>query len=402
MNNKTNKHKSGLPRIGISLGDPNGVGPEIILKVLSDSRLLNLFTPVIYASTKVISYYKKKLNLDSFTFQPIKYASQASEKKVNILNCWQEAFEIKPGEITETGGKYAFLSLDRIAQDLKKQEIDGVVTAPINKHNIQNESFSFPGHTEFFTEMDGKKDSLMFLCSGDLRVGVVTGHVPLAQVPGKITAELLRSKINILKNTLHNDFNINKPRIAILGLNPHAGEDGLLGSEENEIIKPVIKEFKRKGELIVGPFPSDGFFGNGQFKQYDGVLAMYHDQGLIPFKTLAFESGVNYTAGLSIIRTSPDHGTAYGIAGKGVADPTSFREAVYLAIDVIKNRQERSGSSAVKKKNEVHLEKLLEDESNDFPLEKLSEEELMDSLENIPLKKDPSKPLKHSKRRNKE
>jgi 4-hydroxythreonine-4-phosphate dehydrogenase len=328
------------PIIGITLGDFNGVGPEVTLKALSNNAILKMCTPVIYGSVKVLSKYRKLLNLEEWTLHPVKSIDQISPKRTNVLNCWHENLEIQPGKVTPEAGQNAFIALKAAVADLQNKHIDAIVTAPINKFNIQNEEFKFAGHTEYFTESFGVQDSLMLLVSDGLRVGVVTGHIPLGAVKEAITKEKIISKATILLNTLKQDFGIQKPRIALLGLNPHAGEEGLLGREEQEIITPVIHELKHKGNMVFGPFPADGFFGNMSYKKYDAVLAMYHDQGLIPFKTIAFESGVNYTAGLPIVRTSPDHGTAYNIAGKNMASETSMREAIFLAIDIVNMRKE--------------------------------------------------------------
>jgi len=328
-------------KIGISIGDINGIGLEVIIKTLSNPAILNYCTPIVYGHTKVSSFHRKANNLGDFSFNVINQASQAQHKKANMINCWEEDVKIELGQVTETGGKYALLSLERATADLVSGEIDALVTAPINKHNIQSDTFAFPGHTEYLQEKSGKKDVLMFLISEDLRVGVVTGHIPVKDVPTSITKDGIINKLRLINDSLKNDFWIEKPKIAVLGLNPHASDNGLLGAEEAEIITPAIKEAFDKGIICFGPYPADGFFGNGSYKQFDAVLAMYHDQGLIPFKTLAFHNGVNYTAGLSFVRTSPDHGTGYDIAGKGLADPTSFTEALFSAIHIVKNRREQ-------------------------------------------------------------
>jgi 4-hydroxythreonine-4-phosphate dehydrogenase len=334
--NETSLHK---PVIGISLGDINGIGPEVVLKALADPRILDMMTPVVYGSSKVLGYYRKALKMSHFQYHHMQ--GPALEGQVNVVNCWQEVIEIQMGQSNPEGGKAALLALQKAVEDLKGGRIEGIVTAPINKQNIQSEEFKFPGHTEFFTKAFDTKDSLMLLCSGSLRVGVVTGHVPLQEVPQLITKERVQYKLNILERSLRQDFGIGKPRIAVLGLNPHAGEEGLLGTEEQEVIIPVIQDIKQKGRLVFGPFPADGFFGSGAYQKFDGILAMYHDQGLIPFKTLAFEQGVNYTAGLPIVRTSPDHGTAYDIAGQNIASESSMREALYLACDIARRRNEK-------------------------------------------------------------
>ncbi|MDN4164951.1 4-hydroxythreonine-4-phosphate dehydrogenase PdxA [Cytophagales bacterium LB-30] len=332
------KNTSEKPVIGITMGDINGIGPEVIIKALSDNRMLRFMTPVIYGSSRVLTYYRKAMAMEEQNHHQVKAPGQVHDKKINIFNCWEDTPDIQPGIENETGGKYALLALQKAADDLKNGYLDAVVTAPISKNNIQSEEFKFPGHTEFFTQLFQAKDSLMFLVSDTLRVGVVTGHIPLKEVAGQLSKEKIVKKIKLMEQSLKKDFGINKPRIAVLGLNPHAGENGLLGDEENLIIKPAIDECKNKGMIVTGPFPADGFFGKGSFKTYDGVLAMYHDQGLIPFKTMAFENGINFTAGLEGVRTSPDHGTAFSIAGKNQADESSIREAIYLACEIVRNR----------------------------------------------------------------
>jgi 4-hydroxythreonine-4-phosphate dehydrogenase len=327
------------PYIGITIGDLNGIGPEVIIKALSAQKILDFFSPVIYGSGKVISYYRKLLDLNDFNFAQIK-DEQLIPKRVNVVNCWQDNFEIKPGFGDEESGKFAFLALKRACEDLKSQKIHAMVTGPINKEKMPREEFNSVGHTEFISSFFEVKETLMFLVSEQTRVGLVTGHIPLKDVAMKITKSGIESKLRVMEKSLINDFGISKPRIAVLGLNPHAGENGLLGVEENNIISPVIKDFKEHGKLVFGPFPGDGFFGSGQYVQYDGVLAMYHDQGLIGFKTIAFGSGVNFTAGLGVIRTSPDHGTAYSIAGKNKADESSMRAAMMLAYDIALRRFE--------------------------------------------------------------
>jgi 4-hydroxythreonine-4-phosphate dehydrogenase len=339
--NKSKKYNK--PILGITIGDINGVGPEVIIKTFSDPRILRMVTPVIYGSSKVLSFYRKTLKQEEFNYNTIRGIENLNPKKANVINCWEHAVEVHPGVEEEEAGKCAFLALERAVQDLKEGLIDGIVTAPINKNNIQAENFKFPGHTEFFTQTFEAPESLMFLCGNDLRVGVVTGHIPLREVSNQLTAEKIESKIRIMEKSLREDFGINHPKIAVLGLNPHAGEEGLLGDEEIKVIKPVIDKFKQEGMLVFGPYPSDGFFGMLHHMKFDGIMAMYHDQGLIPFKALAFDSGVNFTAGLPIIRTSPDHGTAYNIAGKNLANENSMREAVYLALDILRNRRGAEG-----------------------------------------------------------
>lgn len=335
-----NKETEDKPKIGITLGDINGIGPEVVIKALNDPRLTNIFTPVVYGSTKVLSFYRKAIKMDDFNYSQVKEDRGVHPRRINVVNCWQEMMNIEVGAETTEGGTSAFLALERATDDLKSGIIDALVTAPINKKNIQREDFQFPGHTEYLAHKFEVKDSLMMMVAEQLRVGVATGHMPLKEVSVTLNKELLQRKIKLMIQSLKNDFGIIKPKIAILGLNPHAGEEGLLGSEENEIIIPLINEMKDKGNLVFGPFPSDGFFGLATYQKFDGVMAMYHDQGLAPFKALAFENGVNFTAGLPVIRTSPDHGTAYNIAGKGQADESSMREAIYVALDVLKHRGE--------------------------------------------------------------
>lgn len=333
----TAKSNTELPVIGITIGDINGIGPEVIIKTLRDKRMLSYFTPIIYGSTNTLSYYRKSFHIEDFHYSQVKKEGEFIPQKVNVVNCW-EALDINTGTATKISGEASFQSLKKAVEDLKSGILDAVVTAPINKHTIQSADFNFVGHTEYFTKEFDVQDSLMLMVSGNLRIAMVSGHQPIKDVAASITKEKVRNKLKILESTLRNDFGIAKPKIALLGLNPHAGEEGLLGSEEAEVLKPIVEEFKEEGNLVYGPFPADGFFGKGDYKKYDAVLAMYHDQGLIPFKTLAFDSGVNYTAGLPIIRTSPDHGTAYSIAGKNEADENSMRQAIYLAIDVFKMR----------------------------------------------------------------
>lgn len=352
------------PVIGISIGDFNGIGPEVILKAVGGNRLNKICTPIIYGSGKVINRYRQILELKDWQFFTIQRIEQINHKQVNVINCMNDQnLEVQPGVITPDAGKLALESLKRAVEDLKSGKIDALVTAPINKHNIQSEEFKFPGHTEYLAEAFGTKDVLMFMVSDDLKIGVATGHLPLEQVKQNINKELIIKKLEQIKTSLKRDFGIQKPRIAVLGLNPHAGENGLLGNEEKEIIQPAIIEFKKKGNIVFGPFPADGFFGTAAWKNYDAVLAMYHDQGLMPFKMIAFENGVNFTAGLPKVRTSPDHGTAYDIAGKNQADESSMLHAIYTAIDIAKNRQELSDleANSMKKKTIVLKEASMED-----------------------------------------
>ncbi|NJY61405.1 4-hydroxythreonine-4-phosphate dehydrogenase PdxA [Salinimicrobium sp. CDJ15-81-2] len=325
-------------KVGISIGDLNGIGSEIVLKTFEDVRMLELCTPVVFASAKTITFIKKKLDYD-ITFQGIEDASQAIDNKFNVVNVWKENVNINFGEETAEGGKYAFESLRAATEALKKEEIDVLVTAPINKHNIQSENFKFPGHTDYLAkELEG--DSLMFMITDTLRVGLLTDHVAVKDVASAITPELIEKKIRIIYKSLQQDFKIQKPKVAVLGINPHSGDNGVIGNEDDEVTKPTLEKIRSSGKLVFGPYSADSFFGSGNYKNFDAVVAAYHDQGLIPFKTLSFGSGVNFTAGLSKVRTSPDHGTAYEIAGKNEADHHSFKEAVFKAIDIYRNRQE--------------------------------------------------------------
>jgi 4-hydroxythreonine-4-phosphate dehydrogenase len=326
------------PVIGFSSGDINGIGPELIIKSLSDNRILDLFTPVIFASNKVINFYRKNLPDYNFNFTSLKDFSKINTKQVNIYNCWEEEVAVNPGELNEIGGKYAIKSLKEATDFLKKGEINALVTAPIHKKNVHSSEFPYTGHTPFFKDFFGQKDVLMLMAAGDFRVGLVSEHVALKDVAGYITKENILSKINILQASLKRDFNIDKPKIAVLALNPHAGDEGLIGAEEIEIIRPAVIEAKHYNIIISGPFSADAFFARGYHNRFDAVLAMYHDQGLIPFKSLAFGEGINYTAGLPVVRTSPDHGTALDIAGKNKADSSSFSAAIFGALDILKNQ----------------------------------------------------------------
>ena len=327
------------PVIGISIGDLNGIGTELAIKTFSDIRLLELCTPVLFASNKLINFYRKSIPESAFSYQHIKDLSRPFHKQVNLYNCWEEEVAINPGQLTETGGAYAVKSLISAVEALKEKKIDGLITAPVHKKNIQSAEFSFTGHTPYLKHAFGVKDVLMFMTSDNFRVGLVTEHVPVSEIVKHITRESILSKLNIMKESLMRDFGIDKPRIAVLGLNPHAGDEGLIGREEEEIIKPAIKDAKHN-MLVFGPYSADAFFARNQQQQFDGVLAMYHDQGLIPFKSLAYGEGINYTAGLPAVRTSPDHGTAFDIAGKNKADSGSFLAAVYGCLDIIEKRSE--------------------------------------------------------------
>jgi 4-hydroxythreonine-4-phosphate dehydrogenase len=330
------------PRIGVTLGDLNGIGPEVVIKALSDPRLLTIVTPIIYGSSRVISFYKKQLNIEEFNYTQVKTKGQFAYKNVNVVNCWEDALEINPGKATPEGGKAAVAALKCACEEMKEGYLDGLVTGPLDKKLAHTEEFPFKGHTEYLTQFFGSSNSLMFMISDSLRVGVVTEHVPLQQVSALITRERIEAKLIIMENSLKKDFGISKPKIAILGLNPHAGDGGLIGLEDEQIIKPLVNDYRNKGKLVFGPFPADGLFGSSQYTKYDGILAMYHDQGLIPFKAIAFETGVNFTAGLPIVRTSPDHGTAFGLAGKNQASEVSIREAIYKAGDIFRQRTEPS------------------------------------------------------------
>ena len=327
------------PVIGFTCGDVNGIGTELIIKTLSDNRILEICTPVVFASNKVINFYRKSVPEIVFNSMNIKELSRVNHKQVNIFNCWEEEVAITPGVMNETGGKYAIKSLVAGAQALKEGKIHGLVTAPIHKKNIQGDAFNHTGHTPFLKNLFGVKDVLMLLTADNLKVGLVTEHVPVKDIAQYITRENITSKLQIMYASLQQDFGIDRPKIAVLGLNPHAGDEGLIGKEEEEIIKPAIKDAKQKNVLVMGPFSADAFFARAQYEKFDAVLAMYHDQGLIPFKSLSIGEGVNYTAGISGVRTSPDHGTAFDIAGKNLADEGSFRAAIFTCIDVINSRK---------------------------------------------------------------
>lgn len=347
-----------FPRVGITTGDLNGIGMEVIIKSLLDNRILTTCTPIVYGSVKSASFHRKALKINDFSFNIINSAEEANPKKPNLINCWNEEVEIELGKASVKTGRFAFKSIEAAARDLAAGKIDVIVTAPIDKKTIQGEGFNFPGHTEYFTQMSNVQQSLMILVAESLRVGIVTGHVPLKDVSGILSKNLILEKLRILNQSLIKDFGIARPRIAVLGLNPHAGDSGLLGDEEKNIIEPAIQEaFMRENMLAYGPFSSDGFFGSAALGQYDAVLAMYHDQGLTPFKAMAFDSGVNYTAGLPIVRTSPDHGTGYSIAGEGIASENSFRQAIYLACDIFNNRKMHREINANKLQTQQKIEK---------------------------------------------
>ena len=331
-------NKSEKIKLGISIGDFNGIGIEIILKTFLDKRMLDFCTPILFGSAKLITAYKKNMDIN-ILFNGIKHVDKAIHGQLHILNLWNEEIKIDLGKPTELSGKYAFESLEAATNSLNKGEIDVLVTAPINKDNIQSENFKFPGHTEFLeSKLEG--ESLMILMSKNLRIGLITGHIPVSKISEAITSDLIKKKVDILYKTLVQDFAISKPKIAILGLNPHCGDHGVIGNEDDEIIRPTITEIQNEGKLVYGPYAADSFFGSENYKNFDAILAMYHDQGLAPFKTLAFGDGVNFTAGLSEVRTSPDHGTAYELAGKEQANINSFKEAVFSGIQIFKTRKE--------------------------------------------------------------
>lgn len=327
-----------LIKVGITIGDINGVGLEVIIKALSDPNVYANSIPIIYGSSKSVSFHKKAIENSEFNYLAVKNAEEAKPKKVNLINCWEEEVEIILGEKNANGGKYALLSLEAAMADLKAGKIDTLVTAPINKDCVKEAGFKFAGHTEYLASETDAEDVLMFMVADDLRVGVVTGHVPLKDVAALITPDAVEKKIRMMIKSLKEDFLIVKPRVAVLGLNPHAGDRGTIGDEEMEIINPVITKLRDEGELIYGSYSADGFFGSSNVKIFDGILSMYHDQGLTGFKSISFDEGVNFTAGLSIVRTSPDHGTAYDIAGKDKASFRSFKNAYYLACDVYNRR----------------------------------------------------------------
>lgn len=356
--------------IGVTCGDVNGIGLEVILKALALKKAVPQHKVVLYAGTKVVAYHKNIISQENVQFHSVQSAAEAQPGRINILNCWQENVNINLGKINDVGGKCALLSLERGVLDLKNGHIDALVTAPIHKKAMQLAGFQHTGHTEFLTANLQAKDSLMLMVADSLRIGLATNHLPLKDVAERITRETVLRKIRLLHETMRVDFAIDKPTIAVLGLNPHAGDEGAIGQEELTVIRPAIEDAKEKEILAFGPFPADGFFGSGAFKKYDCILAMYHDQGLVPFKTLSFGGGVNYTAGLSGIRTSPDHGTAFDIAGKGEADETSFIKALYLAVDIAHNRNEfvdmRADSLEQRKQKTLQTETGADEEPIEF------------------------------------
>ncbi len=326
-------------RVGITTGDLNGIGPEVIIKSLRNKYMLEECIPVIYGSTKTMAYHKKAIDDTFFNYHRIEDAADVQPRKINVVACWKEIVDMKLGEPSELGGKYAFESLKAATDDLAAGKVDVLVTAPISKETIQMAGFEFPGHTEYLADLSGKQEALMMMVADELRVALVTSHIALKDVIEAVTTEKIIQKLNEFEKSLKNDFGIIRPRIAVLGLNPHAGEKGKMGEEEANVINPAILKAKESGILTFGPYPADGFFGSRQYADFDGVLAMYHDQGLTGFKSLAFNDGVNFTAGLPIVRTSPDHGTAFDIAGEGCADEQSMRSAIYLAMDIYRTRE---------------------------------------------------------------
>lgn len=327
------------PVIGLSCGDINGIGLEIIIKSLSDNRILDICTPVLYANSKCVNFYRKTTPDNNFQFSIVHEDGKLNQKQANLVNCWEEEVSIHPGQLEDVAGKYAFLSLQAAVQDLKEGKTEGLVTAPIHKKTIQSDHFKYSGHTPYLRDSFDQKEVVMMMIAPNMRVAVVTEHIPISAVATELTSELIFRKLAIINKSLRKDFNINKPKIAVLGLNPHAGDEGLIGDEEQRIIAPALQQAKQKGMLAFGPYSADGFFAHGSYEKFDAVLAMYHDQGLIPFKSLAIGEGVNYTAGLPIVRTSPDHGTAFDIAGKGIADHQSFLEAIYKCVDILRERK---------------------------------------------------------------
>jgi 4-hydroxythreonine-4-phosphate dehydrogenase len=347
-----------LIKIGISIGDLNGIGPEVVLKTFADNAMLNMCTPIIYASQKSLAWWRKHLQIEGLAFTTITSIDKTIAKQINIIEVWTEDIQIDPGKELPVTGKYAIKSFEAVCKDLQAKKIDAIVTAPISKKNVQSAEFPYHGHTDYLAKLFGNGDALMMMVSDDLRVGLATVHIPITDVSKNISTDGLQRKIEMLAKSLRTDFGIESPKIAVLGLNPHAGEGGTIGQEEKNIITPAIQKLKEKKLMVFGPYSSDGFFGNAQYKHFDAVLALYHDQGLIPFKTLAFDSGVNYSAGLSAVRTSPDHGTAFDIAGKNLADESSFRSAVFAAIDIVTHRNNYVEMTANPlKRNQMNIER---------------------------------------------
>jgi 4-hydroxythreonine-4-phosphate dehydrogenase len=332
--------------VGITQGDINSISYEVIIKSLMDNRIIDSCIPVVYGSAKVAAYHRKALNIDNFSFNNIRFADEANPKRANIISCIDDNVRVELGKPTKQAGESAIIALEVATKDLAEGKIDVLVTGPFNKKTTQSEQFNFPGHTEYFQDIFGAKDVLMLMINDFFKIGVITGHIPIDEVSGSLSKDLIVSKISILNQSLVTDFGIRKPRIAVLGLNPHASDNGLIGKEEKEIIIPALEEAKNNNILAFGPFPADGFFGAGSLKKFDAVLAMYHDQGLIPFKSMTQYGGVNFTAGLNIVRTAPAHGTAFEIAGKNEASPDSLRKAIYEACDIFKKRKEHAEISS--------------------------------------------------------
>lgn len=328
------------PVIGISVGDLNGIGIELIIKTFSDNRIMDFCTPIVFGSSKSINFYRKLSPDFSINYTSIKEIARALPKQLNIINIWEEDVDIQPGQMNETGGKYGVRSIQAAVNALKERTIDALITAPLHKFTMQSSEFNFTGHTPYLQQAFKADDVLMLMIAENMRVGLLTEHVAIGEVAKQITKEKIIQKINLLKNSLQKDFGIEKPKIAILGLNPHAGDEGLVGKEEKEIIRPAVLESKKNDVIVMGPYSADAFFARGHHEKFDAVLAMYHDQGLIPFKSLALGEGTNFTAGLPVIRTSPDHGTAFDIAGKNKADESSFRAAIFAAIEIFETRIE--------------------------------------------------------------
>lgn len=358
-------------RVGITHGDINGVGYEVILKTFSDPTMLELCTLVVYGSPKVAAYHRKAMEIQT-SFSIVNSAEEVQDGRVNVVNCIEEELKVELTKPTPEAGKAALVALERALADYREGLFDVLVTAPINKHTIQSDAFHFPGHTEYIEErVGGGQKALMILLKGDFRVALVTGHVPVRDIAGELTKELIMEKMEIFHRSLKKDFGIDNPRIAVFSLNPHAGDNGLLGTEEQEVIIPAMKEMIARGVQCFGPYPADGFMGSGNYTHFDGILAMYHDQGLAPFKALAMDEGVNFTAGLPIVRTSPAHGTAYDIAGKGIASEDSFRQAVYVAMDVFRNRAWEREISARPLRKQYYEKR---DDSDKLKLDSIEEE----------------------------
>jgi 4-hydroxythreonine-4-phosphate dehydrogenase len=355
-------------KVGISHGDINGISYEVIMKTLLDPRIMEMCTPIIYGSPKVAAYHRKALNINNLSLNHVRSAKEAGPGRAHVLNCIDDNIRVELGKSTPDAGEASFMALDKAVTDLHEGLIDVLVTAPINKDNIQSEKFNFPGHTEFLAQRFNSPNFVMLMVSETMKVGLVTTHLPLSKVAEHITKEVILSKLRIISQSLQQDFAITRPRIAVFGLNPHAGDNGLLGNEESEIIQPAIIQAKKEGIIALGPYAADGFFGSETYRKFDAILAMYHDQGLVPFKLASFDRGVNYTAGLPVVRTSPAHGTAYELAGEDKASPDSFRQALYMAIDIHKNRMiyEEISKNPLKK---YDINSNQEDESVDIEAE---------------------------------